>query len=148
MFFFFGFFLFFLGEVLNNVWGRLFKELSGKENLGPAYNSISAFLDFVNLLTGSGLENFNNKPPNETESPEEEKVLSAKTTDQMETDETTVPPEEKKETNRNEVLRRKIFIPANRLKDIFQLDGQVSKDNPLTKIEKLIEVKYSFEYTA
>lgn len=126
---------------MNSVLERLFKELSGKENLGPTYNSISAFLDFVNLLTGSGLENFNNKPPNETESPEEEKVMSIKTADQMETDETAVPPLEK-EINRNEVLRRKIFIPTNRLKDIFQLDGQVPKDNPLTKIEKLIEVNY------
>ena len=130
---------------MNNVLERLFKELSGKENLGPTYNSISAFLDFVNLLTGSGLENFNNKPPNETESPEEEKVMSIKTADQMETDETAVPPLEK-EINRNEVLRRKIFIPTNRLKDIFQLDGQVPKDNPLTKIEKLIEVNYLLLY--
>ena len=118
---------------------RLFKELSGKENLGPTYNSISAFLDFINLLTGSGLENFNNKPPNDGESPEEEKVLSVKTADQMETNENTGAPLEKG-TGRNEVLRRKIFIPTNQLKDIFQLDGQVSKDNSLTKIEKLIEV--------
>lgn len=135
------------GEFLNGIVQRLFNELANKDNLGPTYNSISAFLDFINLLTGSGLDNFNNKPPNDGESPEEEKVFSVKNPDQMETDEN-VPSQltqqqapQTAESIKNESLRRKIFIPAHRLKEIFKLDGEDAKeDSPLTKIEKLVEV--------
>ena len=118
--------------MLNSVLLRLFNGLSNEENPGPIYNSISAFLDFLNLLTGSGLENFNLKASNDADMPDEEKSKSAQSADQNVV-------EEKMGIDK-EPLRRSIFIRVNQLKDIFQLDGEMAKESPLTKMEKIIEV--------
>jgi len=134
--------------MLCKVLERFHDEASGEGDLSPIYAAISTFLDLLNFLTGSGLENYPMKQPGEADSPEEEKNGAVRIEDQTETADTTdaaaastgLPMMGSNVPSKTEPLRRSIFIKASHLKVIFKLDGQTASESPLTKIEKLIEV--------
>ena len=131
---------------------RLYNEASSEGDISPIYAAISAFLDLLNFLTGSGLENYPMKQPGDADSPEVEKNGTVKMEDQTEPAETidaavastnigkSTATSYTASSLKTEPLRRTIFIRASQLKVIFQLDGPTASESPLTKIEKLIEV--------
>lgn len=110
------------------------KEVESKNDVPVIYNTISAFVDFLNLINAFGPDNY--MKPEEDDVKMEEEERENKDT-KMESD---VSEEEKKKQNAKVPLQRSIFVNANMLKTIFSLDDKNTNEHPLTKLEKLIEV--------
>lgn len=121
------------GESVRTFLDRLVKEVESKNDVPVIYNTISAFVDFLNLINAFGPDNY--MKPEEDDVKMEEEERENKDT-KMESD---VSEEEKKKQNAKVPLQRSIFVNANMLKTIFSLDDKNTNEHPLTKLEKLIE---------
>lgn len=141
----------FLEDVLVKILDRLYKEAEEGNEIPVIYTAISAFLEFLNLLNSSGMDNYM-KPPSEVESPEDEQVRSSVATGENVDEDIKVVVEEHvtsmevedgektKPEDRNEPLRRSVYINASTLKSLIKLDDNTGGEHTLSKLEKLIEV--------
>lgn len=124
-----------LTHLLHRLVTEVEKKADNKSDLPFIFNAISTFIEFLNLTNSPGPESYMKAVTEELKMDEEEEKtngISVNCKDEQEKEET-------KKVPCNKLLQREVFIDANMLKTVFDLDDKNINEHALTKLEKLIE---------
>lgn len=122
------------GGCLTVLLDRLVSNVENKTELSLVFNTISTYIEFLNLTNSPGPENYMKDGDDMKMDDNGDKV-----TDNGDADAEKTEGKNNGKVQGDRPLQRSVFIGANMLKTIFTLDEKNISEHALTKLERLIE---------